>query len=138
MGEVKSAEERIKKYKAKVNPMTLGAVIADANRVQVERWKFWVPLLTEIEKAVKRILDEDGLLGGMRVTYQDFARELFGQIRTKPDSQWSAFKEGLIVKYSKGYRADPKLLEKISGEVFTLTKDWLEKMRSGGVGSTQT
>ena len=138
MSEVKSVEERVKKYKAKTNPLTLGAVISDAHRVQIDRWKVWAPLLTNIEGAVKRILNEEGVLGCMRVTYYDFARELFGLIRTKPESQWAAFKEGTIINYSKGYRADPKLLEKISDVVFALVKEWLEKMERGGVGSPQT
>jgi len=128
----------LKKYKAKTNPLTVGAILADVNRLQIDRFKVVNPILTEIDRVVKRILNEEGLIGCSRLTYHDFARELFGLIRNKPEVAWNAFKEGSILSYTKGYRADPKLLERIAGEVFALVKDWLEKMSGGGVGGTET
>ena len=137
MSGFKSAEERIKKYKAKYNPITIGAVVSDVNRIQIERYKVMTPILVEIESSVKEVLDRGGITGMLRVTYHDFARKLFATIRRNPESQWDTFKEGVLSYFVKAYRADRDLLESISKIVYTKTREWLDKMRGVEVGGTQ-
>jgi len=137
LSEVTDAEERIHRYKAKRNPLTLGAVLADVEKVAEQRWKGVATLHAQIDKAVKRIVNEGGILGCERVTYYNFARRLFALIKNKPPQTWNDFIEGELLVFIKGYRLRRDLLEKIRDAIVALTREWREKRESEEGGSTQ-
>jgi hypothetical protein len=137
MSEITSVEERIQRYKAKRNPLTLGAVIADVEKVAQQRWKGAAAVHTEMDKILKKIVGEAGILGAERLTYYNFGRRLFAVLKNKPLQTWDAFIEGELLAYEKGYRLRRDILEKIKDAIVAFTKEWLEKKESGEVGGTQ-
>jgi hypothetical protein len=137
LSEVKEAEERLQRYKSKINPLTLGAIFADVQKVAEKRWKGAASLHAQMDKTVKRIVSEGGILGSERLTYYNFGRRLFALIKNKPPQTWNDFIEGELLTYTKGYKLRRELLEKIKDAIVALTREWQEKRESEEGGSTQ-
>jgi hypothetical protein len=137
LSKVKEAEERLQRYKSKINPLTLGAIFADVQKVAEKRWKGAASLHAQMDKTVKKIVSEAGIIGSERITYYNFARRVFALIKNKPPQTWNDFIEGELLVFIKGYRLRRDLLEKIRDAIVALTREWREKMESEEVGSTQ-
>ncbi|HIP92675.1 MAG TPA: hypothetical protein EYH25_04425 [Thermotoga sp.] len=104
--------ERVENYDLAVNPEIVKMKFEARKAKMVQQMQKAHAQLTEMEKAVRSILDDEGILGVMRVPYLNFARALFrakghqgGLALRKTATAWKAkaVAEGL----------DPVILDKI-------------------------
>jgi len=104
--------ERVENYDLAVNPEIVKMKFEARKTKMVQQMQKAQAMIVEMEKAVRNILDDEGILGVLRVPYLNFARALF---RAKGHQSGLALKKIATAWKAKAVAEglDPVILDKI-------------------------
>ncbi|MEM2612287.1 MAG: hypothetical protein QW332_06095 [Thermoproteota archaeon] len=102
-----------KKYVAKYNPTVISTRFTDVQEVAQERAQAGLNKVATVRDLVRPILDQYGVTGGMRGTYQAFALALWKHIERQKGDVATAIANGLSDYYVTAYGCNADILNEI-------------------------
>ena len=109
----KSGLDMWKKYRVKYNPTVIGSRFTDVQDLALDRAQEGLNTVATIRDLIRPILDEYGVVGGLRATYLAFGTALMKHaLRQKGDAA-SKIASGLKSYYTTAYGLDPSVCDEI-------------------------
>jgi len=109
----KSGLDMFKKFSAKFDPTTIGNRFTQVKEVALDRAQEGLNTVATIRELVRPILDEHGVVGGLRATYLAFATALAKHsLRQKGDSA-TRIASGIKSYYVSAFGLDPHIADEI-------------------------
>jgi hypothetical protein len=118
---------QIDKFSAKTWSYLVSNLDEENRRVihslQVDRKKKWTVLAVEAEIAMKKVLNECGVIGTPRLLYYNCGRRLFSKFMQWPERVWDK-----IIQHNRAYFVGqdgvrPEVLDKIIEAIVRVTKE---------------
>jgi hypothetical protein len=131
-------ELTIKKMVARLNPSTLGAIMADAHHVRVARTTAWMKIMFRLNKAVREVVDKHGVTGMVRVGYYDYSKSLWKFLSEYPESVWDRYIKANFDYYVQAHQLNPNVLKDVTDVTVKAIKEILSEVEVEKVGSEET
>jgi hypothetical protein len=137
---VGSAKEEltIKKMVARLNPSTLGAIMADSHPVRVVRQTAWMKIMFRLNKVVRGVVDKHGVTGIMRMGYYDYSRSLWKFLSIYPESVWDRYIKAVFDYYVQAHQLNPDVLKDVTDVTVKAIKEILGEVEVEKVGGKET
>lgn len=133
-----SEELSIKKMQDRINPATLGAVLADAHPVRVKRQTAWMRIMFRLNNAVKPVLDKSGVTGIIRTMYFDYSKALWKFLSKYPESVWGRYIKANMDYYEQAHQLNHEVLVKVTDATVKAIKEIFNEVGAEKVGSEET
>ena len=109
----KSGSDMFKKYEAKFNPTLIGTRFENVKDVALDRAQEGLITVATVRDLVRPILDNYGVVGGVRATYLAFATALMKHVVRQKGASATAFATGLKSYYTQTFGLDPAILDEL-------------------------
>lgn len=109
----RSGIDMFKKYEKKFNPTVIGTRLSDVRDLALERAQEGLITVGTIRDLVRPILDQYGVTGGLRATYQAFALALARHMFRQKGDAAKKIAAALKSYFVSAYDLDPGICDEI-------------------------
>jgi len=128
MSEEHEGEYSLTKIRAKLKPSRLIGILEAVDHIRDTRHTAWIKVMFRINKAVKAVLDEYGVVGLYRAFYYSYSKRLWKYLNKYPEAVW-----GKYIKATRDYYIDTcdlraDVLDKVAEAIVEAIKEMQEEL----------
>jgi hypothetical protein len=113
----KTGDDMFAKYSAKYNPTVISQRFTDVKDPALKRAQSGLTAVATIREGIRRVLDTNGVAGGLRATYLAFGTKLWKHVNRQKEACVTSIKSGLIAYFKTAYGLSETILNAVATSV---------------------